>query len=112
MAGSSTGAPERRRASQGGPGPCPRQGVAARDGREFAQAQDAPSSANPGTTEKRREPRGRKARGGATGCPWGSRGAWTSKPPWSGRGSGPKRFVACDITNILQARGQRQERDV
>jgi hypothetical protein len=70
MAGWSTGVPERRRASQGGTGPCPRQGVGSRDGPGFAQARDAPSSANPGTTEKHREPRARKARGGATGCAW------------------------------------------
>ena len=80
------------------------------DGRESAQAQDAPSSANTGSTEKHREPRARKARGGASGCPWGSRGSWTSKTHWSGRGSGTK--TLCRLRQENEgARRQRQERN-
>ena len=121
----------------------PAKPVAARDGRESAQARDAPSSADPWTTEKRRAERGigaalprpregpaRDGRAGGRsrdgylpnvatktvrgppGVCWRCRRPCTSKVSCSRRGSGAKRFVACDSDTSPRSRRQQQDRNV
>jgi hypothetical protein len=62
----------------------------------LARHRRAPAKARPGMAGRADIPgmdacrTAQRRQGGAPGCPWGTRGSWTSTTHWSGRGSGPK----------------------